>query len=437
MSVTDFMNALEHRVDDILSSCTRCGQCVEVCPMPEPAGIDIGDSGAIAGGVLDILRGRSAPDLSERWALSCSNSGHCIAACEDGVNPRFMLLMARSAIHRRKGDQTARQKGAGKFQEMSRGERVLSRLQLPPDVLAKVRPGHGEARETAAKPDIIFYTGCNIIKTPHIALLCLDVLETLGVRYKIMGGPSHCCGIIQLRAGDVANAGRMGTRTIDKFADTGIGEVVSWCPTCNIQMGEFLLPTLESAGEERPFETAMFAVFLARHLDRLKAHMVHPVRKRVALHEHTGTPGVNEAVRQLLTAIPGLEIVELDEPPVGYMCNGLAGVKGYKKEVHRRQLDAAAAAGVTTFAGIYHACHRDLCGYEKDRPFEVVNFMELIGAALGLCRADVFKRLKMLNDADLAVAETADLIDAYGLDPDDVRAILIENAVAAPPAPLS
>ena len=36
----DFTESLALRRDDILDRCTKCGRCVEACPMPGPAGID-------------------------------------------------------------------------------------------------------------------------------------------------------------------------------------------------------------------------------------------------------------------------------------------------------------------------------------------------------------------------------------------------------------
>jgi heterodisulfide reductase subunit D len=80
------------------------------------------------------------------------------------------------------------------FQTMSRGLRILSRLQLPPETLARVR-GQSAEQPRQGPPDVVFYTGCNILKTPHIALLCLDVLDLLGVDYEVMGGPGQCCGV--------------------------------------------------------------------------------------------------------------------------------------------------------------------------------------------------------------------------------------------------
>ena len=56
--------------------------------------------------------------------------------------------------------------------------------------------------------------------------------------------------------------------------------------------------------------------------------------------------------------------------------------------------------------------------------------MELIGASMGICHEDIFKRLKIMNDADQIMAETAALIEEYDLNPDDVHKILVENVLA-------
>src|SRR5258706_5746150 len=97
-----FESARDTGVAEILERCTQCGACVEVCPMPGPAGLKIDDPKAVVGGVLDLLRGGAGTPEAERWAAICSGSGSCIPACNDGVNPRFMLTMARLAVQKRK-----------------------------------------------------------------------------------------------------------------------------------------------------------------------------------------------------------------------------------------------------------------------------------------------------------------------------------------------
>src|SRR5262249_32988293 len=90
-----FVASLDHRVGDIVAACSRCGRCVEVCPTADPAGVDRRDPRAVVTQVIDTLRGDGdAESAGARWAQTCTGSGACIDACDDGVNPRFMLAMA-------------------------------------------------------------------------------------------------------------------------------------------------------------------------------------------------------------------------------------------------------------------------------------------------------------------------------------------------------
>ena len=108
MNDISFETALGERVDDMLDACTRCGKCVEVCPSVRArrhCGCELPED--IISGVLDIVRTGDGPEASRKWAASCMLSGECIKACDYGVNPRFLLAMARVA-HRQ-----GRQRSAG------------------------------------------------------------------------------------------------------------------------------------------------------------------------------------------------------------------------------------------------------------------------------------------------------------------------------------
>ena len=194
----------------MLDACTRCGKCVEVCPSVKPAGITDATSEEIIGGVLDIVRSGSGPEASRRWAASCMLSGECIKACDYGVNPRFLLAMARVAIAKNSNELVERRRqGVDRYREISRDVTMLSRLQLDTEALERLGQKSASVSTPVEAPDFVFYTGCNVLKTPHIALLALDIMDVLGITYQVMGGPSHCCGISQLRAGDVEMAARM------------------------------------------------------------------------------------------------------------------------------------------------------------------------------------------------------------------------------------
>ena len=276
-----FETALSVRVDDMANACTRCGKCVDVCPSLRPAGIVDAATQELVTGVIDLVRLGHGPEASRTWASSCMLTGACIPACEDGVNPRFLLAMARLAMA--KADQALpdrRRRAITGFRDLGRDVSVLSRLQLADEALRRLgqavpRPSATEAEN--GEPDFVFYTGCNVLKTPHIALLALDLMDALNVTYRVMGGPTHCCGIVHMRAGDPEVSGRMATSTLDKLAQSKSGQVLSWCPSCYVQFTETTLPTIERQRGARPFEMTPFMRFLMSRLDSLRPLLRHRV----------------------------------------------------------------------------------------------------------------------------------------------------------------
>jgi Fe-S oxidoreductase len=430
-----FLEAVRKRIDDTLDACTRCGKCVEACPMVEPAGLDPANAKAIASGALDLLAGGPGTPDAERWAAVCTNSGNCIPACGDGVDPRFMVNMVRIASKAKLGNEAVRRSAHQYFSTMNRGTRMISRLQLSPELLERLSPPLRAAAQYERAPDIVFYTGCNIIKTPHIALLVLEVLDALGVTYEVMGGVATCCGIQQFKQGDAKTAGRVAYNTIDRLARPGASRVISWCPSCQIQIGEFALPAYKESFGTTPFDLNPIAEFLAERLDDLRPLFVHPVNKRVALQERAALPRVMAAVKQVLSAIPGLEVVELDVPVVSTQASHLSVLPKFKAELRNREFRAAAAAGVTTFASIFHGCHRELIKFQPNVDFELINFMELIGEAMGKHIPDLYKRLQLLGDIDAIIAQSADLIALHDMDLDEVRDAIAQDMFGAKPQP--
>jgi len=122
-----FETALKARVEQMLDACTRCGRCVEVCPSVKPAGITDAAPEDIITGIIDIVRNGDGPEASRKWAQSCMLSGECIKACDEGVNPRFLLAMARVALAKAEHELPARRRQASR---PSRGQRTAELQRL-------------------------------------------------------------------------------------------------------------------------------------------------------------------------------------------------------------------------------------------------------------------------------------------------------------------
>lgn len=427
----DFSTVIEQRMAEIACACTGCGKCFEACPMTVPAGLQGQDPGQVVAGILDLLCGGEGNAQASRWASACSMSGLCIPACPDAVNPRTMVRLAAFADKRRRLGKSVTPNALKAWRAMAHAVRVVSRLQLGADEIARLQRSEPAQPWPAAPPDVVLYTGCNVHKTPHILVLCLEILGALGLTYEVIGGPAACCGIIQFTGGDASSAGRAGLSTLDKIEAVGAAHKLSWCPSCQAQFDDIIIPAHERISNRLDFALTPFFVFLAGHLDALAARMTRPVNKRVALNERPGYPEVTRAVKAILAAVPGVEFVDLDVPRAGLMSNYLTVAPRFKSDLRESEFRAAAEAGATTLATVYHACHRELCHYEKEVSFEIINVVEIIGESLGITADDIYKRLKMMDSVEEMLRECAGLIAANGLDVDEAREILLADQLAA------
>jgi len=252
----------------------------------------------------------------------------------------------------------------------------------------------------------------------------------------VMGGPSHCCGVLHMGAGDTETTGRMATGSLDKLAQGKTGHVLAWCPSCYVQFSETTLPTAEKMRGSRPFEMTPFMVFLGGKLDGLRPLLCKPVPMRIALHRQPGIPGVAKAAENILRAVPGIELIDLGQPAVGLTATNFRALPNYRNQLYRAVLDAARDAGVDALVTVYHPDHRDLCAHEGEYPFRIINLLEIVGESMGLSQADNFKRLKLMQDADAIVEDCHDLIAAHGMDIEEVRRTVETSMLAEQPLPL-
>ena len=56
-------------------------------------------------------------------------------------------------------------------------------------------------------------------------------------------------------------------------------------------------------------------------------------------------------------------------------------------------------------ATLYHSCHREICQEEAHYPFAIVNYISLLGEAMGIEHPDVYKRYKLRADPEAVFEE--------------------------------
>lgn len=425
LSREDYAERLSARIKtEVLDACTSCGKCAEACPMIPAVEIGVG-FGVLTNGVLKILAGREVEEDSARWIQACSSSGTCIPACDYGVDPMFMIEMARVALLQRSGSKPVQANATRAFQSMAKSVRYLSRLFVEPEVYERLDPKTDRSYE--GPPEAVFYSGCNVLRTPHIALICLDILDLLGIRYEVMGGPSHCCGAYQIKEGDIGAASNMALNTIGKMVRSEAPEIISWCPSCQLQFGHNHLPTLSGAsGGKAPFDFTPFYKYLDRNIEILRPHMTRRVEKVVMLDERAFDPELNACVKRVLQLIPGLTVADVNQNHVGMMRN-MIPLQSVKTSSREEAFAVASSAGVTTFATIYHACHREVVSFSDRVSFEIINAIELVADCLGIAYRDHYKEFQLAIDVDAFIEDRMDVVTAHRLSIDELRAVAVNE----------
>ena len=410
-----YADRLEALVAEAADRCTGCGKCFEACPTAREIGLDAGQAVQRVGELVSLTReGGAAAPLLDKWLSACDGSAQCTAACPEGINVRQWVTIAKmKSLQAVRPVQEGAANAASRFRHMAQAVRLLASMQLPSETLKKIlAPAE---RRTA---DVLFYTGCNVLRTPHIVLNVMDILDALELDFDVVGGTAHCCGVYQFQEADLPTYERMGHRTFQRFGQSGASKVLTWCPTCTKNFDE-----LEQAVEPASFDLGHISEFLAANLDALEARFKpDQPKRRVVIHEHLGIGATLASIASLLKAVPNLELVELPQDSgFSYACGGQAAkFKDREQAIHRALAEGAVAAGADTIVTMYHSCHRALSGAEAVYPLKVVNFTDVLAEALGRGgHPDYYRLYKKGGAMDEAVAAARKFLQDNGVRVDE------------------
>ncbi len=253
-----------------------------------------------------------------------------------------------------------------------------------------------------SEPQVTFWYGCNMTRHGEMVRLTMRLLEAVGVSADATGGTASCCG--SPKEADARINGGMARRTVEAFNARASHQVATWCPSCHMNMQDFMAPATPTN-----FETLHITQLLHQHREALRPLLTRAVPARVMLHRHLGFDSrvpVNDCVAGLLAMIPGLTLTE--QPPLpGHMCWSLGNVPGALARGQRETLAAMAAQGADTLCTIFHSCHREGVGLERHHPVTVKNWVHLLAEAAGWDYVDDYKTWRNGGEVPAAAQQAA------------------------------
>lgn len=254
----------------------------------------------------------------------------------------------------------------------------------------------------------VFWYGCNMTRHGELIRSSARLLEAVGIAAAPAGGPAHCCGSPKEASARIS--GGMAERTVAAFNASGAPSVVTWCPSCHMNMQDFMAPVTTPQ-----FNSSHISEVLHHRRERLRPLLTHAVAGRALIHQHSGFDNrvaVNTLIPEVLRMITGLTVIDHPLRAPGHMCSSLAGVPGALADAQNSMLDAVAETGADTIVTIFHSCHREFVSLERGRGIRVVNWIHLLAEALGWPAEDEYKAWRNSADPRAAVGEAR--VDAAG-----------------------
>ena len=333
-----------------VQACVHCGFCLAACPTYRELGQEMDTPRGRIVIMKQVLEGTLSWEAAQPHVDRCLGCLACEPACPSGVEYRDLLspfrAVAQPHFKRTLGERLRRFLAAqtipfprrfriaafagrlGKFLNPLVPRSLRPMLDLIPDELPpaqhwpRITSAQGERRARVA-----LLTGCaQQVLDPDINTATLEVLARNGVEV-IIPEQQACCGGLAWHTGDLRAAQAFARRNLDAFPDD-VDAILTNAAGCGSAMREYHLVLRGTSDETRADSLRKrvvdVSVFLAR-LGLREAPKSSGGALRVAYHDAchlANAQNVRSQPRDLLRAIPGLELMELSD---AHLCCGSAG----------------------------------------------------------------------------------------------------------------
>jgi glycolate oxidase iron-sulfur subunit len=299
-----------------IDRCLNCRNCETVCP-----------SGVEYGKILELARAQIEQKYKRPWA---SRLARDFVYRKLLPYPKRIAAVARGLkLYQRSGlAALARGTGILILLGLSERERLLPKIdsEFFFGELGKTYPARGEKRARVA-----FFVGCVAQVTfSELNRATIRVLQANGCEV-VVPAEQSCCGALAAHAGVRDVAREMARKNFGAFLGAGGGgfdAIVTNSAGCGSTLKEY--GHLFEAGTADAAKAEKFAAKM-RDVTEFLAELgvtakLNPVRMRVTYQDSCHLvhgQKIREAPRQLIRAIPGVELVEM---PMSDLCCGSAGV---------------------------------------------------------------------------------------------------------------
>ena len=373
-------------------TCSQCGYCVDSCPEFYGRGWESNSPRGKWYWLRQLMEGRASWDqkMVDDF-LVCTTCETCNLRCSEGlpIEPSWMKLRGE-LIQRRKmmtfppfemmGAALASQG------DIWAGYRKDRAAWFPEDLLEKHGPG-------TSSPNV-YFAGCTASYVENdIALASVRLLDAAGVDFTFLGTKESCCATPMLVAGKWDLFEETMRKNIKAVKESGADTVISSCPACDLMWRQVYPEWAERLGIDYGITARHYSEVVT---DRIKdgsfAFAGEGEPSTVTFHDscHIGrASGVFEAPRQLIEAVPGAKLVEMEHSREDSLCCGsvltLIKEPPIAADIGQVRLDEAVATGADKVVALCPCCEFQLrvTAEKKGSQIEIQDLARFAASSLG------------------------------------------------------
>jgi Fe-S oxidoreductase len=179
------------------------------------------------------------------------------------------------------------------------------------------------------KCEILFFAGCTPAFDPvlkHDIVNSAKILKGCGVDIGIFADKEICCGSPAIRLGDRETFFSLVKRNIEEFTKAGVKEIITQCAGC-YHVLKYDFPEVPDI-PEITFKVYHVSEYMESLLKEGKIKFTKEIPLTVTWHDpcHIGRHcGIYEEPRNILKAIPGIKLVEMERIKDQAWCCGAGG----------------------------------------------------------------------------------------------------------------
>jgi len=312
-------------VEEKIVRCMKCGLCRAACPIYKETGIESNLARGRVRLIKAVLRGEIplTPNLASKIYL-CLLCRQCVTACPSGVEVDAIVKAAREEFAA-KG--VAPQTMVALARSVEQNKNITGESNASRTLWTEGEAWVERAVAAYEGAEVVYFVGCVASLFPQvygIPRAVAALLDAAGLRFATLQGEEWCCGFPLLVGGMPSRAAELARHNVEVIRRVGAGTLVASCPSC-YHTWKFDYP--EILGEDLGFRVLHSSEILGELVEtgRLRPN---PVEMAVTYHDPCDLgrkSGVYEPPRDLLKAIPGIELREMKANRDATVCCGGGG----------------------------------------------------------------------------------------------------------------